>query len=72
MSDVEMTLRQHRELLADQLSADLLRIAAEQSERLVSWKDAERYRLAARMAYGLDLQIKQEGGKVLPFVPKEH
>jgi hypothetical protein len=58
-----------REYLADQLAADLLRIAAEQSERFVSWEGAERYRTAARAAYGLDLQFREKPpkGNVLPI-----
>jgi hypothetical protein len=51
--------REVREALADELSAELLRIAAEQNERFASWQDAERYRMAARMAYGLDLQVRE-------------
>jgi hypothetical protein len=67
--------REVREALADELSAELLRIAAEQNERFASWQDAERYRLAARMAYGLDLQVRETAKKTisdnpLAFKPK--
>jgi hypothetical protein len=62
-----------REYLADQLAADLLRIAAEQCERLVTWEGAERYRLAARAAFGLDPQFRNDDkgrSNVLPIKPK--
>jgi hypothetical protein len=61
-----------REYLADQLAGDLLRIAAEQSERFVNWADAERYRLAARAAFGLDLKFREgeQKSNSLPFKTK--